>query len=63
MAGQHELAELAPRDIVAKAITRRMRETGTAHMYLDARHFGAADVGQPASRPSWPPAGRTASTR
>ncbi len=42
MAGQHELAELAPRDIVAKAITRRMRERGTTHMFLDARHFGAA---------------------
>ncbi|MFB7424853.1 MULTISPECIES: L-aspartate oxidase [Streptomyces] len=41
MLGQHELAELAPRDIVAKAITRRMQEQGTAHMYLDARHFGA----------------------
>jgi L-aspartate oxidase len=42
MLGQHELAELAPRDIVAKGITRRMQETGTQHMYLDARHFGAA---------------------
>ncbi|MGW5353986.1 L-aspartate oxidase [Streptomyces sp. NPDC004031] len=41
MAGQHELAELAPRDIVAKAITRRMQETGAEHMFLDARHFGA----------------------
>ncbi|MEW2066422.1 L-aspartate oxidase [Streptomyces sp. NPDC007346] len=41
MAGQHELAELAPRDIVAKAITRQMHEHGTEHMYLDARHFGA----------------------
>nr|WP_055547188.1 L-aspartate oxidase [Streptomyces sp. NBRC 110028] len=41
MVGQHELAELAPRDIVAKGITRRMREQGTEHMYLDARHFGA----------------------
>ncbi|WP_079166953.1 L-aspartate oxidase [Streptomyces oceani] len=40
--GQHELAELAPRDVVAKAITRRMRETGAAHVYLDARHFGAS---------------------
>ncbi|MFF8831673.1 L-aspartate oxidase [Streptomyces sp. NPDC015131] len=40
MVGQHELAELAPRDIVAKGITRRMRETGARHMYLDARHFG-----------------------
>ncbi|MFE9251162.1 L-aspartate oxidase [Streptomyces sp. NPDC007088] len=41
MTGQHELAELAPRDVVAKGITRRMREQGVDHMYLDARHFGA----------------------
>ncbi|KUJ67619.1 L-aspartate oxidase [Streptomyces albus subsp. albus] len=41
MQGQHELAELAPRDIVAKGITRRMQEQGAEHMYLDARHFGA----------------------
>ncbi|MEV4880868.1 L-aspartate oxidase [Streptomyces cyaneofuscatus] len=41
MLGQHELAELAPRDIVAKAITHQMHEHGTEHMYLDARHFGA----------------------
>ncbi|MQY05957.1 L-aspartate oxidase [Actinomadura macrotermitis] len=42
MAGRHELAELAPRDVVAKGITNRMRETGASHMLLDARHFGAA---------------------
>ncbi|GGQ63364.1 aspartate oxidase [Kitasatospora griseola] len=41
MLGQHELAELAPRDIVAKAITRRMLAQDTEHMYLDGRHFGA----------------------
>ncbi|MDG4863376.1 L-aspartate oxidase, partial [Streptomyces sp. T-3] len=41
MQGQHELAELAPRDIVAKGIMRRMAEQGAEHMYLDARHFGA----------------------
>ncbi|MFB6958976.1 L-aspartate oxidase [Streptomyces sp. NPDC056309] len=41
MTGQHEMAELAPRDIVAKGIMRRMREQGTEHMFLDARHFGA----------------------
>ncbi|MGM1080442.1 L-aspartate oxidase [Streptomyces sp. H28] len=41
MQGQHELAELAPRDIVAKGIMRRMRERNTEHMYLDSRHFGA----------------------
>ncbi|QCX78290.1 L-aspartate oxidase [Streptomyces sp. YIM 121038] len=41
MLGAHELAELAPRDIVAKGITRRMLEQGVQHMYLDGRHFGA----------------------
>ncbi|CAM5619699.1 L-aspartate oxidase OS=Streptomyces alboniger OX=132473 GN=CP975_19775 PE=3 SV=1 [Streptomyces alboniger] len=41
MVGQHELAELAPRDIVAKGIMRRMREQDAEHMFLDARHFGA----------------------
>jgi L-aspartate oxidase len=41
MQGQHELADLAPRDVVAKAILRRMRQTGADHMWLDARHFGA----------------------
>ncbi|GAA3787107.1 hypothetical protein GCM10022226_01640 [Sphaerisporangium flaviroseum] len=40
MTGVHDLAELAPRDVVAKAIMRRMLETGAAHVYLDARHFG-----------------------
>ncbi|MET9273719.1 L-aspartate oxidase [Kribbella sp. NPDC003557] len=38
--GQHELADLAPRDIVAKAIMRQMLATGKDHVYLDARHFG-----------------------
>ncbi|MDT4919132.1 MAG: L-aspartate oxidase [Pseudonocardiales bacterium] len=41
MQGRHELADLAPRDVVAKAILRRMRDTGAEHMWLDARHFGA----------------------
>ncbi|GGD13964.1 L-aspartate oxidase [Nocardioides daphniae] len=41
MAGVHPLADLAPRDVVAKAITRRMMETGRPHMWLDARHLGA----------------------
>ncbi|WP_235215480.1 L-aspartate oxidase [Phaeacidiphilus oryzae] len=39
MVGRHELAELAPRDIVAKGIMRRMRETGAEHMYLDGTGF------------------------
>lgn len=41
MVGQHPLAELAPRDVVAKAIMRRMRESGASHVWLDARGFGA----------------------
>ena len=40
MQGRHELADLAPRDVVAKAITRRMHEEGKPHMWLDARHLG-----------------------
>ncbi|MFC6083398.1 L-aspartate oxidase [Sphaerisporangium aureirubrum] len=40
MTGVHELADLAPRDVVAKAIMRRMLETGADHVLLDARHFG-----------------------
>lgn len=39
--GQHELADLAPRDVVAKAILRRMLQTGAEHVWLDAREFGA----------------------
>ncbi|MEO3825390.1 L-aspartate oxidase [Actinomadura sp. B10D3] len=42
MVGRHELAELAPRDVVAKGITNRMAETGASCMFLDGRHFGAA---------------------
>ncbi len=37
----HPMAELAPRDVVAHAIVRRMAETGSDHVYLDARHLGA----------------------
>ncbi|MFB6721531.1 L-aspartate oxidase [Kribbella sp. NPDC056345] len=40
MQGQHELADLAPRDVVAKAIMRQMLAAGKDHVYLDARHFG-----------------------
>ncbi len=54
MQGQHELGDLAPRDVVAKAITRRMHETGHPHMWLDARDiFGdrAASEASGQSRP------------
>ncbi len=33
----HPLAELAPRDVVARAMVRRMRETDDTQLYLDAR--------------------------
>ena len=41
MAGPHPLADLAPRDVVAKAIMREMIADGTDHMYLDGRDLGA----------------------
>ncbi len=37
MTGVHPLADLAPRDVVAAAITRRLAETGTDRVFLDAR--------------------------
>jgi len=42
MTGVHELADLAPRDVVAKAIVARMAQTGADHVYLDARGLGKA---------------------
>ena len=39
MVGQHDLAELAPRDVVAKGIHRVLLATGADHVYLDARHL------------------------
>lgn len=35
MVGQHELAELAPRDIVARGITREMEKRGESHVFVD----------------------------
>lgn len=35
MVGQHELAELAPRDIVARGITREMEKRGEDHVFVD----------------------------
>ncbi|MGH9027030.1 MAG: L-aspartate oxidase [Acidimicrobiia bacterium] len=36
MADEHPLADLAPRDIVARAIAMRLRDRGLAHLWLDA---------------------------
>ncbi len=46
MVGQHELAELAPRDVVSKAIVRQMALTGDDHVFLDARHLGAGFIAE-----------------
>lgn len=42
MVGRHELADLAPRDVVAKGVMTAMAETGAEHVWLDARHLGGA---------------------
>ena len=36
----HEMAELAPRDIVSRAILEQMVHTSSTHVFLDVRHFG-----------------------
>ncbi|MGH3916166.1 MAG: L-aspartate oxidase [Pseudonocardiaceae bacterium] len=40
MTGVHPLGDLAPRDVVAAAITSRMAATGTDHVFLDATQLG-----------------------
>ncbi len=40
MPAVHDMAELAPRDVVAHAIVRQMEKTGEDHVLLDARHLG-----------------------
>ena len=40
MQGRHPLADLAPRDVVSRAIVDRMQEMGEDHVFLDARHLG-----------------------
>ncbi|MHC4497848.1 MAG: L-aspartate oxidase [Planctomycetota bacterium] len=39
MEDYHESAELAPRDIVSRAILAQMLKTKSTHVYLDIRHF------------------------
>ncbi|NTV39064.1 MAG: L-aspartate oxidase [Demequinaceae bacterium] len=40
MVGRHELAELAPRDVVSRNIVRVMEEEGSENVFLDCRHLG-----------------------
>ena len=40
MVGKHELAELAPRDVVAKEIMKEMAADGVDHVYVDGRMLG-----------------------
>ena len=40
MVGRHPLADLAPRDVVAKCMSILMAEQGVDHLFLDARHLG-----------------------
>ncbi|MGH3824109.1 MAG: L-aspartate oxidase [Pseudonocardiaceae bacterium] len=44
MTNVHPLGALAPRDVVAAAITSRMAATGTDHVLLDATHLGDAEL-------------------
>jgi L-aspartate oxidase len=44
MTNVHSLGALAPRDVVAAAITSRMATTGTDHVLLDATHLGGAEL-------------------
>lgn len=39
MKDYHEAAELAPRDVVSRAILSQMLKTKSTHVYLDVRHF------------------------
>src|SRR6476660_71377 len=40
MVGKHPLAELAPRDVVAKQIMKEMAAEGVDHVYVDGRMLG-----------------------
>jgi len=40
MVGRHDMAELAPRDVVSKGIVAMMDEEGSDNVFLDCRHLG-----------------------
>jgi L-aspartate oxidase len=39
MSKYHEMGELAPRDVVSRAIVEQIRRTNFTHVYLDVRHL------------------------
>jgi L-aspartate oxidase len=39
MSEYHEMGELAPRDVVSRAIVEQIRKTNYTHVYLDVRHL------------------------
>lgn len=39
MADYHPMAELAPRDVVSRAIVQQIRKTNFTHVFLDVRHL------------------------
>jgi len=41
MPDYHEMAELAPRDVVSRAMLQEMAKTNATHVLLDVRHLGA----------------------
>jgi L-aspartate oxidase len=42
MQGEHPLADLAPRDVVAYSMVKSMNNSGATHLWLDARGVGAS---------------------
>lgn len=46
MIEEHEAAELAPRDVVSRAILKQLAKTGHTHVYLDCRQIGAKRFAQ-----------------
>ncbi len=44
MEGVHPLAELAPRDVVVRAMAEKMREAGAPNLFLDLRHLDQAEL-------------------
>jgi L-aspartate oxidase len=43
MKDYHEMAELAPRDVVSRAIVEQIRKTHFTHVFLDVRHLPTAE--------------------